>query len=80
MLIISRKRDESILIGDGIKITVVETGEGRVRIGVAAPKEIRVIRAEAAEATEFNIAATASRLPAGILDKLKQQSGTIETL
>jgi carbon storage regulator len=80
MLVISRKKDESILIGDGIKITVVETGDGRVRIGVDAPKEVRIIRAEAAEAIGFNIAATASRIPAGLINKLKEQSGTIDKL
>jgi carbon storage regulator len=73
MLVISRKKDESILIGDDIKITVIETHDGRVRIGVSAPKEVRIIRAEAKEASEFNIAATSSRLPAGLLDKLKGQ-------
>ncbi|MDR0944007.1 MAG: carbon storage regulator [Ruminococcus sp.] len=80
MLVITRKKDESILIGDGIKITVVETKDGRVRIGVDAPKTVRIIRAEAAEATEFNIAATASRLPDGLLDKLKGQQGMTDNI
>jgi carbon storage regulator len=75
MLVISRKKDESLLIGDDIKITVIETHDGRVRIGVSAPKTVRIIRSETAEAIEFNTAATASRLPTGLLDKLKEQSG-----
>jgi carbon storage regulator len=73
MLVISRKKDESIFIGDDIKITVIETRDGRVRIGVDAPKTVRIIRAEAKEASEFNIAATESRLPAGLLDQMQKK-------
>ncbi|MDR0975037.1 MAG: carbon storage regulator [Ruminococcus sp.] len=80
MLIISRKKDESILIGENIKITLIETGDGRVKIGVDAPREVRVIRAEAADMLEFNRSAKASKLPEGLLQKLKSQSGAIDKL
>jgi carbon storage regulator len=71
MLIVSRKKDESILIGDSsIKITIIETSDGRVKLGIDAPKDIRVVRAEVAELSDYNKNATASRLPEGVFDKL----------
>jgi carbon storage regulator len=76
MLIVSRKKDESLLIGDkSIKITVIETGDGRVKLGIDAPKDIRIIRAEVAELSDYNKNATSSRLPAGVFDKLLGAAG-----
>jgi carbon storage regulator len=46
MLILSRNRDEQITIDGGIVITVLEVVGGRVKIGVEAPKETKVIRNE----------------------------------
>ena len=46
MLVLSRKRSESIHIGDNIVVTVLDSRGGTVRIGIAAPKEIPVHRAE----------------------------------
>jgi carbon storage regulator len=46
MLVLSRQRDESILIGDNIKITIVDIRDDKVRLGIDAPKEIPVHRQE----------------------------------
>ncbi len=46
MLVLTRKRDESIIIGDNIKITVVEVRGDQVKIGVDAPRAIPVHREE----------------------------------
>ncbi|MCE9563164.1 MAG: carbon storage regulator [Planctomycetes bacterium] len=46
MLVLTRRPGESIIIGNGIKITVVNIGPGRVKIGVEAPASVRVDRAE----------------------------------
>lgn len=46
MLVLSRHEDESIMIGDAIEITVVHIGSDKVRIGIAAPREIAVHRKE----------------------------------
>lgn len=46
MLMIERKQGESIRINDDIKINVLVTRSGAVKIGVEAPKEIRVYREE----------------------------------
>jgi len=46
MLVITRKTDEGLVIADNIEITVLEIGKDRVKIGVNAPKDIKVIRYE----------------------------------
>lgn len=46
MLILSRKLDESILIGDSIVVKVVAIDKGVVKLGIEAPNDIRVLRSE----------------------------------
>lgn len=47
MLVLSRRIGECILIGDDIKIMLVDTtGPGTARIGVSAPRDVRVVREE----------------------------------
>lgn len=46
MLIFSRKLDESIIINNNIKITIVSLEDNRVKIGIDAPREIPVHRTE----------------------------------
>lgn len=46
MLVLTRKLGEGIIIGDDIKITIVEMKGGNVRIGIDAPREKKVHRQE----------------------------------
>ncbi len=46
MLVITRKLDESITLGDNIEISVLEISKDRVKIGINAPKEVKVFRTE----------------------------------
>ena len=46
MLVLTRKLDQSIKIGDDIEITVVEVRGDQVRLGVAAPRDVTVHRRE----------------------------------
>ncbi len=50
MLVLSRQRDESIIIGDDIQITVVDIRGDKVRLGITAPPHIPVHRREIYEA------------------------------
>jgi len=52
MLVLSRQRDESIIIGDNIVITVVDIRGDKVRLGIDAPKEVPVHRQEVYEAIQ----------------------------
>ncbi len=46
MLVLTRKVDEQILIGDDIKITLIRVRGNSVRIGIEAPRAVRVVRGE----------------------------------
>lgn len=50
MLVLARQRDETVIIGDNIEITVVDIRGDKVRLGISAPKEITVHRKEIYEA------------------------------
>jgi carbon storage regulator len=50
MLVLSRKKDEKIIIGDSITLMVVEIRGDKVRLGIEAPKEVSVHREEVYEA------------------------------
>jgi carbon storage regulator len=52
MLVLSRQKDESIMIGDDIEITIVDVRGDKVRLGIAAPKEVPVHRKEVYEAIQ----------------------------
>ncbi|MCL2192904.1 MAG: carbon storage regulator CsrA [Treponema sp.] len=69
MLILSRKVDEKIVIGDDISVSIVEIRGDQVRIGVDAPKTIKVFRQEVFDAIKAeNRAAVESRLVLPIVD------------
>jgi carbon storage regulator len=46
MLVLSRKKGEKLLIGDEVAITVVEIDGDRVKLGINAPKGVKILRAE----------------------------------
>jgi len=46
MLVLTRNRSEMIQIGDSVVIKVIETGNRSVKIGIEAPDNVRVLRAE----------------------------------
>ena len=52
MLVLSREKDGSIMIGDDIEITIVDIRGSRVRIGINAPKSIPVHRKEVYDAIQ----------------------------
>lgn len=65
MLILTRKKDEQIIINDNIKVTVVECSGDHVKLGIEAPRDVKIYRQEvylAIEAENRN-AASGSGLP-----------------
>lgn len=50
MLVLTRKPDEKIMIGEDIVITVIEMRSDSVRIGIEAPSDVKIHRAEVVEA------------------------------
>ena len=55
MLVLSRKLNESIIIDDQIKITIVEIRGDKIRLGIEAPKNVSVHRREVYEAIQRQI-------------------------
>jgi carbon storage regulator len=52
MLVLSRQKDESIVIGDDVEVTIVDVRGDKVRLGITAPKEIPVHRREVYDAIQ----------------------------
>ncbi len=52
MLVLSRQRDESIMIGDDVEIIIVDVRGDKVRLGITAPKNIPVHRREIYDAIQ----------------------------
>lgn len=52
MLVLSRQKDESIMIGDEVEITIVDVRGDKVRLGITAPKHIPVHRREIYDAIQ----------------------------
>ncbi len=52
MLVLSRKKDESIIIGDDIEITIIDVRGDKVRLGINAPRNISVHRKEVYDAIQ----------------------------
>jgi carbon storage regulator len=74
MLVLSRKKNESIVINDDITIVVVEIRGDKVRLGVEAPKEVPVHRREVFDAIRRNEVAAADK-SAGKTDATPETGG-----
>ena len=60
MMIMRRREGEKILIGDDIVLHIVQIGRNRVRIGIEAPREVKIKAAEMERMAELNLAAAAT--------------------
>lgn len=65
MLVLSRQKDESIMIGDEVEITIVDVRGDKVRLGITAPKNIPVHRREIYDAIQREKAQKDGELHAG---------------
>lgn len=74
MLILHRKKGESLLINENIKITIVDITGEKVKIAIEAPKEIPVLRTELIAAAEVNKEAVKSSTRS--LNDIKNVFGT----
>ncbi|WP_271811933.1 carbon storage regulator CsrA [Clostridium beijerinckii] len=72
MLIITRKKGESLMIGDDIEIVISKIDDGSVKIGINAPKSIQILRKEIYEEVE-NENKEASKINLGMLKTIKKK-------
>ncbi len=68
MLVLSRKKNESIIINDDITITVVEIRGDKVRLGIEAPKTVTVHRQEVYDAIQNQEKRAGANEPAAVPD------------
>lgn len=61
MLVVTRKTEESVIIADNIEVTILEVSKDRVKIGITAPKDVKIIRNELLDTQEIN--EDSSRVP-----------------
>lgn len=74
MLVITRRKGETVKIGDDIEVVVVEVGDGSVRLGINAPKPTVILRGElyrAVERENRSAATAAGKIP--VIKKMKQE-------
>lgn len=71
MLILSRKKDESIIINGDIEVKILEIEDGKVSIGIEAPKNIDIFRKELYKSIqEENIAASKTNININEMNQL----------
>ena len=73
MLVLSRKKDESIMIGDQIELKILSVEGDQVKIGIVAPKNVKVYRSEVYEIIQ-NENKQAQNLPISIFEQLSKKS------
>lgn len=69
MLILQRKKGESLSINDNITVTIMDAGTDWVKLAIDAPKEIPVLRSELKEAADENKKASAE-VPQNLLNEI----------
>lgn len=71
MLILQRKKEQALNIGDNISITVLEIGNDWVKLAIDAPRDVSILRSELVEAVSANQEAVSLPLDAGSISKIK---------
>ena len=71
MLVVTRKLDESIFISDNIEVVILEIGKDRVKIGISAPRDVKIIRNELRDVQCMNEEAS-QPLPKDVIERLLQ--------
>ncbi len=72
MLVIRRRAGESLFIGEGVEIKILEVGASQVKLGIEAPKEVTILRSEVRETQQANQAAARQASPELMAEMLKK--------
>lgn len=71
MLILQRKKEQALTIGDNISITILDIGNDWVKLAIDAPRDVSILRKELIEAASANQEAVSVPLSAGSISKIK---------
>lgn len=69
MLILQRKKDQTLTIGDNIRITILEIGNDWVKLAIDAPRDVSILRTELIEAASANQEAASAPLNTDSISK-----------
>ncbi|MBD3410999.1 MAG: carbon storage regulator CsrA [Ignavibacteriales bacterium] len=72
MLVLARKQDEKIRLGSDIVISVVSIGDNQVKIGIDAPREVKILREELYENVKRNVVEASQSADAKTSEELKR--------
>lgn len=75
MLVLARKLNEAIVVGDDITVRVISIEKGVVKLGIEAPKDVSIVRSELLEDVKKSNIAAAKKVDEGILGQLSQLLG-----
>lgn len=75
MLVLSRKSGESLWINDNIEVRVVEVSNDKVKIGITAPKDVKILRSELCMTMESNKESTESVNASKLADMFSDFNG-----
>lgn len=70
MLILSRKTGESLLVNENVEIKIIEVSGDKVKIGIDAPREVKILRKELSLTVESNKESSAALSPSKLHDML----------
>lgn len=73
MLVLTRKKDESIMLGDQIEVKILSVDGDQVKIGIVAPKTVKIYRSEVYEIIQ-NENKQAQNLPNSIFELLSKKN------
>jgi carbon storage regulator len=73
MLVLSRKENEGICLGEGIVVRVIGISKGVVKLGVEAPKDVLILRSELAEAVKDSNITANQKIDPAQLDSLSKR-------
>lgn len=72
MLVIRRRAGESLFIGDGVEIRILDVGPSQVKLGIEAPREVTVLRNEVRQTQQANLEAARNTSPESVKNLLRQ--------
>ncbi|MGN0605725.1 MAG: carbon storage regulator CsrA [Oscillospiraceae bacterium] len=75
MLVLSRKSGESLWINDNIEVRIVEVSNDKVKIGITAPKDVKILRSELCMTMESNKESTEKVDASKIADMFSNLNG-----
>ena len=78
MLVLSRQRDETIMIGDEVEITVVDIRGDKVRLGITAPRRIQVHRKEVYDAIKRENERAAKLSPSDVSEVIDKETTPLQ--